>query len=90
MFVVDVFLFLSHSEVISTIYNLYWMQNICEPELCHIKSRREDGKGKGGAQHPMLSHMADFPSLLIPRLAPTCVFVTVNEAQRYVSYNKYT
>jgi hypothetical protein len=53
---------------------IYWTQNICKPELCHIKSVREDGKGKEGARCRMLS-CGSLP--LPPRTSagwPTCVF----------------
>jgi hypothetical protein len=60
------------------------MQNICEPELRHGNRGREDGKGKGGSKKPHA-----LPPSLPPGTTagwpPNCIFVTVNEARRYLA-----
>jgi hypothetical protein len=45
---------------------VYWMQNICEPQLRHSNREREDGEGKGRARRLMCYH---FPFLPVPWLA---------------------
>jgi hypothetical protein len=65
---------------------VYQTQNICEPELRHRKMVREDGKSKGGARHHLLSRGSIFlPYRTSAVWPPTCVFVTVNEARRYLA-----
>jgi hypothetical protein len=40
---------------------VYWMQNICSPELHHSKRGRVDGKGKGVAKRLMHCCFLSFP-----------------------------
>jgi hypothetical protein len=60
------------------------MQNISEPELCHSKRGREDGKGKGGARYCMRYHFVVFSFLPVPQLAGYQRILTVNEVWRYL------
>jgi hypothetical protein len=66
---------------------LYWTQYICELELRHSKRVQGYGKGKGGGGRDKTPYALSLP--LSPRISagrpPTCVFVTVNEARRYLA-----
>jgi hypothetical protein len=58
---------------------VYWTQNICEPGLRHSKRGKGRWKGQVGSKtHPLHPRNA-------PGWPPTCVFVTVNEARRYLA-----
>jgi hypothetical protein len=59
-------------------------QNICEPQLRHSKRGREDGKGKKGSKTPYALPIP-LPSRTSTGWPATCVFVTVNEARRYLA-----
>jgi hypothetical protein len=76
-----------HSPSVATLFRdtekrwtlCLWMQNICEPWLRYSKTGRDDGNGKGGERRLMRCR------LNLGWLATTCVFVTVNEARRYLA-----